>query len=93
MSTITHFLEQNTNKVYGTFKDEASLTEVLKRRLTKKEYKLLQAIVSKEERSGVATKLGFDVSEFDAFEKKLIKKLNQSKIKEEILVEEGVATL
>jgi len=49
MSTITHFLEENTNKVYGTFKDEASLQEVLKRRLTKKEYKLLVAIISNGE--------------------------------------------
>ncbi len=87
MSTLSDYLQQKINRFYGTLRDEETLHEVFRRRLTKKEYKLLQSLANGEDMAKTAALLGIDEANFGEYERKLIKKINQSKIKEEILAE------
>ena len=65
-------------------KDEASLKEVLKRRLTKKEYKILDVLACSKNTEEVCTKLKLDTDRYNEIVTVLIKKLNQEKLKQEL---------
>ena len=65
-------------------KDEASLKEVLKRRLTKKEYKILDVLAYSKNTEEVCTKLKLDTDRYNEIVTVLIKKLNQEKLKQEL---------
>ena len=65
-------------------KDEASLKEVLKRRLTKKEYKILDVLAYSKNTEEVCTKLKLDADRYNEIVTVLIKKLNQEKLKQEL---------
>jgi len=65
-------------------KDEASLKEVLKRRLTKKEYKILDVLACSKNTEEVCTKLKLDADRYNEIVTVLIKKLNQEKLKQEL---------
>ena len=65
-------------------KDEMSLKEVLKRRLTKKEYKILDVLAYSKNTQEVCTKLKLDAPRYNEIVAVLIKKLNQEKIKQEL---------
>ena len=65
-------------------KEEASLKEVLKRRLTKKEYKILDVLACSKNTEEVCTKLKLDTDRYNEIVTVLIKKLNQEKLKQEL---------
>lgn len=65
-------------------KDEMSLKEVLKRRLTKKEYKILDALAYSKNTGEVCAKLKLDTDRYNEIVSILAKKLNQEKIKQEL---------
>ncbi|MFA5501672.1 MAG: hypothetical protein WC253_03435 [Sulfurovaceae bacterium] len=65
-------------------KDEVSLKEVLKRRLTKKEYKILDVLAYSKNTEEVCTKLKLDADRYNEIVTVLIKKLNQEKLKQEL---------
>ena len=68
------------------FKDEVSLKEVLKKRLTKKEYKILDALAYSKNTEEVCIKLKLDVDRYNEIVSALTKKLNQEKIKQELVI-------
>lgn len=65
-------------------KDEMSLKEVLKRRLTKKEYKILDVLAYSKNAEDICTKLKLDAPRYNEIVLALIKKLNQEKLKQEL---------
>ncbi len=65
-------------------KDEVSLKEVLKRRLTKKEYKILDALAYGKNTREVCSKLKLDDDRYNEIVSVLTRKLNQEKIKQEL---------
>ncbi|MDD5406085.1 MAG: hypothetical protein PHE73_03980 [Sulfurovaceae bacterium] len=65
-------------------KDEASMLEVLKKRLTKKEYKILDALAYNKNTQDVSVKLKIDTDRYNNMIATLIKKLNQEKLKQEL---------
>ena len=68
-------------------KNEEDLAEVLKRRLTKKEMKVLRAKQNNIADSEIAVAINCEPDRVDKLYKGLIKKLNQEKIKQELMVE------
>ena len=64
------------------FKEPQELEMALRKRLTKKEFKLLRELASNTPKEEIAKKLNFDIQEFERVEQNLIKKLNQEKTKQ-----------
>jgi len=65
-------------------KEESELLHALKLKLTKKELKLLKAWAEERPLEEVCQKLHLDTAHYDALSAKLVKKLNQEKIKQAI---------
>jgi len=79
-SILTHI-----EKLVGDLKDSQELKEVLKRRFTKKEYKIFIAIEEGVEIKDISEKLGDDEDRINELYKSACKKLNQEKIKQELV--------
>lgn len=73
------------DKLVGVLKENNELKEVLKRRFTKKEYKVFIAIEEGLEPEDIAKQLGDDEDRVDELYKSACKKLNQEKIKQELV--------
>lgn len=73
------------DKLVGTLKENEELKEVLKRRLTKKELKVFIAIEEKQEIKDIATLISDDEERVTELYKAACKKLNQEKIKQELV--------
>jgi DNA-binding CsgD family transcriptional regulator len=58
---------------------------ILRKRLTKKEYKYLQMISQESTMEEICEKLGLTPEEIESLKEKLIKKLNQEKLKQELM--------
>ncbi len=86
MSTLTQEIEKHIKKLVNPLKDEEELLAVLKVKLTKKELKLLKAWANETPVNEVQTKLNLDEEHYGELSTKLIKKLNQEKIKQEICI-------
>ena len=86
MSNLVQEVEKHIRKLILPLKDEASLREVLKVRLTKKEFKLLQGWAEASSQSDMMTSLHIDEEKYGDLSTKLIKKLNQEKLKQEMMV-------
>lgn len=82
MSTLTQEIEKHIKKLINPLKEEDELLEVLKVKLTKKELKLLKAWANEIPQEEVQAKLSLDEEHYGALSTKLIKKLNQEKIKQ-----------
>lgn len=65
-------------------KGEQQLIEALKRKLTKKEFKVFTALESGISREEALIELRIDAIRLEEIEKALHKKLNQEKIKQEL---------
>lgn len=65
-------------------KNDEELHEILKRRLTKKELKCLQALSQNEEIQNIRQRLNLSSERYDALYQNLVKKLNQEKLKQEL---------
>lgn len=73
------------DKLVGVLKENNELKEVLKRRFTKKEYKVFIAIEEGSEIEDIAKQLGDDEDRVNELYKSACKKLNQEKIKQELV--------
>ncbi len=79
-------VEQHIRKLISPLKDEDELRDVLKVKLTKKEFKVLNNWANKEELKPLLEKLSLDEKRYEELSLKLIKKLNQEKLKQEIMI-------
>ena len=84
MSTLTQEIEKIIKKLVNPLKEEEELLAVLKVKLTKKELKLLKGWANGTSAEEIQTKLNLDEEHYGALSTKLIKKLNQEKIKQAI---------
>lgn len=86
MSNLTAEIEKHINKLVNPLKNGDDLTASLKVKLTKKEFKLLNGWADGEKTEDIQTKLNLDDEKYGELSTKLIKKLNQEKIKQAICI-------
>ncbi|MDC0933019.1 hypothetical protein OAR97_04155 [Arcobacteraceae bacterium] len=86
MDNFTQELNKDIKKLVGTLKDEEQLAEVLKRKLTKKEFKYFKLKISNTDEATIQKELQCDAERFEAIKKQTIVKLNQEKIKKELIL-------
>jgi hypothetical protein len=84
LSTLTNEIEKHIKKLVNPLKAEEELLAVLKVKLTKKELKLLKSWAEETEMKKIQSKLNLDEEHYGELSSKLIKKLNQEKIKQAI---------
>lgn len=75
----------NIDKLVGTLKDEEELTQVLKKKFTKKEFKVFVAMESEVQISEIAKDAHVEEDRVKEIYKAACKKLNQEKIKKELI--------
>jgi len=86
MSNFTEELNKDIKKIVGILKGEEQLVEVLKRKLTKKEMKYYKLKMANEDEATMLKELQCDSERFEAIKKQTIVKLNQEKIKKELIL-------
>lgn len=86
MLTLSIEIEKHINKLVNPLKDEDELLESLKIKLTKKELKLLKAWAEGTDIEELKKQLNLDDERYGDLSTKLIKKLNQEKIKQAICI-------
>jgi len=84
--TLSTEIEKHIKKLVHPLKDEESLLETLKLKLTKKELKLLKAWADGSDIESLQKQLNLDEEHYGELSAKLIKKLNQEKIKQAICI-------
>ena len=84
MANFTEELTKDIKKIVGILKDEEKITEVLKRKLTKKEFKFYKLKIANSDEATMLKELQCDKERFEAIQKQTIVKLNQEKIKKEL---------
>lgn len=82
---FTESLLNHIDKLVGTLKDEAELKEVLKRKFTKKEYKVFVAFEEGKSLEEVIELVKEDEQRVEELYKTACKKVNQEKIKKELV--------
>jgi len=82
MSTLNEEIKKHIKKLINPLKEESELLDALKVKLTKKELKLLRAWANETPQVEMQVKLSLDEEQYGALSLKLIKKLNQEKIKQ-----------
>ncbi|RXK11515.1 hypothetical protein CP965_13305 [Halarcobacter mediterraneus] len=82
---FTQSLTKHIDKLVGTLKSEKDLKEVLKRKLTKKELKTFVAIEEGKSVQETMELLNADEDRINELYKTVCKKLNQEKIKKELI--------
>ena len=86
MGNFTQELDKDIKKLVGTLKDEEQIIEVLKRKLTKKEFKFYKLKIANADEETMKKELQCDTERFEAIKKQTILKLNQEKIKKELIL-------
>ena len=86
MSTLKHEIEKHIKKLVNPLKGDNELKAVLKLKLTKKELKLLTSWSEDIASTEIQKNLSLDKERYKELSAKLIKKLNQEKIKQAICV-------
>jgi hypothetical protein len=84
MSNFTQELDKDIKKLVGILKDEEQIVEILKRKLTKKEFKFYKLKIAGADEAVMQKELQCDGERFEAIKKQTIVKLNQEKIKKEL---------
>jgi len=79
-------LERHIRKLIKPLRDEDELATILKVKLTKKEFKILKNWANDENLPKLLQKLSIDDERYELMRDKLIKKLNQEKLKQEIMI-------
>ncbi len=82
---IQQTITKHIRKLVGSLKEEEALLPVLKARLTKREYKLLLGWAAGSLEEAISELLKLDKESYVALSEKLIKKLNQEKLKQELV--------
>ncbi len=86
MSTLNKEIEKHIKKLIHPLKEPEDLLEVLKVKLTKKELKLLKSWADEISAEELQAKLNLDEERYGELSTKLIKKLNQEKIKQAMCI-------
>ena len=86
MLTLSIEIEKHIKKLVNPLKHEDALLEALKLKLTKKELKLLKAWADGTDIKELQTQLNLDEERYGELSSKLIKKLNQERIKQAICI-------
>ena len=86
MLTLSIEIEKHIKKLVNPLKDEDTLLETLKLKLTKKELKLLKAWADGTDIKELQIQLNLDEERYGELSSKLIKKLNQERIKQAICI-------
>jgi len=84
--TLSTEIEKHIKKLVNPLKEEEALKEALKLKLTKKELKLLRAWSDGVDIEEIQEQLNLDEKRYGELSAKLIKKLNQEKIKQAICI-------
>ncbi len=84
MNTLQEEVSKHIRKLVRPLKEEHELKDALKVKLTKKEFKLLSAWAKESDLEALKSKLNLDEKRMEELSEKLIKKLNQEKIKQAI---------
>jgi len=84
MNTLQQEIKKHIRKLIHPLKEEEELLTILKVKLTKKELKLLKALAEETPVSEIMTKLNLTEVHYNELKSKLIRKLNQEKIKQAI---------
>ena len=82
MSILQNEVKKHIKTLVYPLKEEDALKLALKAKLTKKEFKLLQAWATDSDLDALKEKLKLDESRYNELSVKLIKKLNQEKTKQ-----------
>mgnify|MGYP001241971235 FL=1 len=86
MSTLNEEIEKHIKKLIHPLKEPEELLEVLKVKLTKKELKLLKSWAEETPQEDIQADLHLDEERYGELSTKLIKKLNQEKIKQAMCI-------
>lgn len=86
MSTLNQEIEKHIKKLIHPLKEPEILLEVLKVKLTKKELKLLKSWADEIPAEELQAQLNLDEERYGELSTKLIKKLNQEKIKQAMCI-------
>ena len=86
MSTLNQEIEKHIKKLVNPLKEPEELLAVLKVKLTKKELKLLKSWAEEVPAKETQTNLNLNEEDYGNLSSKLIKKLNQEKIKQAISI-------
>lgn len=84
--TLTTLLQTNIKKLTRLLKNEDELIEILKRKLTKKEFKVLMMTVENLPKEEQLKKLSLDENRHTQIKTKALKKVNFNDLKEELMV-------
>jgi len=79
-------IEKHVRKLIHPLKEEDELKDILKVKLTKKEFKVLKTWANNTDLDTLKEKLGLDEERYGNLSVKLIKKLNQEKLKQVMCV-------
>ena len=79
-------VEKHVRKLISPLKNEDELKKILKVKLTKKEFKVLSAWANEDDMKPLLEKLSLDEDRYGELSLKLIKKLNQEKLKQEMMI-------
>jgi hypothetical protein len=82
LSTLNQEIEKHIKKLVNPLKDPEELLAVLKIKLTKKELKMLKGWAEGVPAEEIQTALNLDEEHYGDLSTKLIKKLNQERIKQ-----------
>ena len=85
LNNVKEELIKDIKKLVGELKSDEKLTEVLKRKLTKKEYKYYKLKLENKSELKIKKELNCDDERFKQIKKQTILKLNQEKIKKELV--------
>jgi len=84
MDKFTQELQKDINKIVGVLKSEEQIAEVLKKKLTKKEFKYYKLKINNTTEDEIMKELHCNTERFEEIKKQTILKLNQEKIKKEL---------
>lgn len=82
--TFANSISTKITKLVGNLKSEEQLREVLKRKFTKKEFKVFIAMEDKEDIKAIAKEINNDEKRVEEIYKAACKKLNQEVFKKEL---------
>jgi len=82
---FTEAIELNIDKLIGTLKHEEELEEILKKKFTKKEFKVFVAFSEGKSLEEVKSIINDEDERINEIYKTACKKLNQEKIKKELV--------
>jgi len=86
MSLLQDEITKHIRKLIKPLKDDELLIPILKKRLTKKEYKLLYMLIEGIDRSSQMERLNLSLDRLEQLQEKMVKKLNQERLKQELMI-------